>query len=642
MGKVIFLFTAIIAFLVLFSGCTEPDVMGLSPFGGRVDADSDGYYASGKNADCNDSNPYVNPGAVENTEALCTDGIDNDCDGKIDGSDKDCKNVHVDEGNEISEPPSPPTCGDGTCESPEDWQNCPGDCQPNSIPHPAVKGRLEIHHIDIGQGDATVLVSPAGKVVLFDSAENYWNSGKNAARISTYIQALTGTRHIDYFINSHLHLDHIGYVGYGGIWKLVNGYGFTVNKSYVRDYNEVLGTSSGTYEKFVNWTTHGGGDVQLNLELVNSTKTPFTIDLGDGARIDVLYVNAKGIIQPGNYSMNTSPPSENDFSMVTVVRYGDFDELIAGDLSGQNSESSFGYHYTDVESTVGPQVGDVEVYRVDHHGSSHSTNPAFLSAIDPEASIISVGNANPYHHPNSTVVDKLKATSDVYMTQYGDRDGINYTGVVVGGDIVVIVTEPSGPAYTVEGKAYGTAGLPVCGNGIVEGFEECDDGNTMGGDGCSSTCTIEGRSKVVISEVAWMGTTANTSDEWIELYNAGNLTQDLTGWSLVSADGAPGINLSGIIPARGYILLERTDDSSVPEVAADLIYTGSLENTFEKLMLKNSTGTVIDETPDGTSWAAGDSPSKATMYRVDSNTSIWATSTVSYSGGYGTPRMANS
>ncbi len=32
---------------------------------------------------------------------------------------------------------------------------------------------------------------------------------------------------------------------------------------------------------------------------------------------------------------------------------------------------------------------------------------------------------------------------------------------------------------------------PVCGNGVVEGSEQCDDGNTVDGDGCSATCTTE-------------------------------------------------------------------------------------------------------------------------------------------------------
>jgi cysteine-rich repeat protein len=35
-----------------------------------------------------------------------------------------------------------------------------------------------------------------------------------------------------------------------------------------------------------------------------------------------------------------------------------------------------------------------------------------------------------------------------------------------------------------------TIGIPVCGNGILQAGEQCDDGNTTTGDGCSSTCTI--------------------------------------------------------------------------------------------------------------------------------------------------------
>ena len=37
---------------------------------------------------------------------------------------------------------------------------------------------------------------------------------------------------------------------------------------------------------------------------------------------------------------------------------------------------------------------------------------------------------------------------------------------------------------------------------------------------------------VFINEVAWMGTTASASDEWIELYNAGSTDVDISGWTL--------------------------------------------------------------------------------------------------------------
>ena len=37
---------------------------------------------------------------------------------------------------------------------------------------------------------------------------------------------------------------------------------------------------------------------------------------------------------------------------------------------------------------------------------------------------------------------------------------------------------------------------PVCGNGILEDGEECDDGNNQNGDGCSSTCELDRKSVV--------------------------------------------------------------------------------------------------------------------------------------------------
>ena len=36
-----------------------------------------------------------------------------------------------------------------------------------------------------------------------------------------------------------------------------------------------------------------------------------------------------------------------------------------------------------------------------------------------------------------------------------------------------------------------TRWLSTCGNGIVEGLEECDDGDTIGGNGCNARCRVE-------------------------------------------------------------------------------------------------------------------------------------------------------
>jgi len=111
---------------------------------------------------------------------------------------------------------------------------------------------------------------------------------------------------------------------------------------------------------------------------------------------------------------------------------------------------------------------------------------------------------------------------------------------------------------------------------------------------------------VIINEVAWGGTAANSADEWIELFNPGGSSINLAGWTLAAIDGTPSINLKGFIPAGGYYLLERTDDSTVSDLTANLIYSGTLNNTVENLELRDASNNLIDTANQGGSnWFAG-------------------------------------
>jgi cytosine/adenosine deaminase-related metal-dependent hydrolase len=120
--------------------------------------------------------------------------------------------------------------------------------------------------------------------------------------------------------------------------------------------------------------------------------------------------------------------------------------------------------------------------------------------------------------------------------------------------------------------------------------------------------------QVVLNEIAWMGTPVSYNDEWIELFNNSGGDIDLAGWTLNATDGTPSVALSGVIPAGGHFLLERTDDSTVPGVVADRIYTGALGNTGEVLELRDDGGALQDLVD---AWYAGDNTTKETMQRVD-------------------------
>ncbi len=124
---------------------------------------------------------------------------------------------------------------------------------------------------------------------------------------------------------------------------------------------------------------------------------------------------------------------------------------------------------------------------------------------------------------------------------------------------------------------------------------------------------------VVINEVAWGGTAASTSHEWIELYNNSDAPVDLNGWTLLSTDGSPTILLTGIIPAHGYYLLERSNDCAVSDIPADQPpYSGGLNNSGERLELRDATNALVDSADGTGGWPGGSgSPGYYSMERVD-------------------------
>ncbi|MBL8103108.1 MAG: lamin tail domain-containing protein [Anaerolineales bacterium] len=133
------------------------------------------------------------------------------------------------------------------------------------------------------------------------------------------------------------------------------------------------------------------------------------------------------------------------------------------------------------------------------------------------------------------------------------------------------------------------------------------------------TPTPSGLRSVVINEIAWAGTISGLADdEWIELYNPGSAPIDITDWYLKSADGTPNIVLNGVIPAGGYYLLERDDNNTVFDIAADQIYTGNgLSNSGEALTLYDASNKIVDTANgNGGSWPAGSATSYATMERT--------------------------
>jgi len=119
--------------------------------------------------------------------------------------------------------------------------------------------------------------------------------------------------------------------------------------------------------------------------------------------------------------------------------------------------------------------------------------------------------------------------------------------------------------------------------------------------------------KVSITEIAWMGTANSTTDEWIELYNDADTSADLSSWS-ISGSLSISIPSGKIIHPKGLFLLERTDDTTIPDITADYIYTGALTNSgYQSLILKDGNADTVDSLIFQTEWPAGDNTTKDTM-----------------------------
>ena len=149
-------------------------------------------------------------------------------------------------------------------------------------------------------------------------------------------------------------------------------------------------------------------------------------------------------------------------------------------------------------------------------------------------------------------------------------------------------------------------------------------GVLIGGLGCLG-------SDLVISEVAWAGTAASYNDEWIELQNLGDIAIDLTGWYLAFGDtlillGEVGENTSEVrtdpLGPGEFLVLERTNDDSIFDITADLIYKGALSNEGILIELRNPQGEVVDSVvlTEELAWPAGSAsdgdPPYCTMERT--------------------------
>jgi competence protein ComEC len=309
-------------------------------------------------------------------------------------------------------------------------------------------GWLEIHHIDAGEAVSTLIVSPVGRSLLIDAGEASWDGREGANAIGAYVRAVLGCARLDYVLLSHFHLDHVGFPGYGGVWHLVHEQGFFIGKLLHRDLFHIVGVASATLTAWRAYLQSSDGQaLHPEMAVLGASQ----VQLGGGVAFSLVAADGSGLLPAADVSADGAPPDENDYSVAALLRLGRLDYFTAGDLSGQTLVSSQGYSYHDLETRVAPKVKDVDVLRVSHHGSSHASNASLLAELAPRISIIQVGDGNSNGHPTQATVNRLRATSQLYLTEHGNA-GTELRNAKVLGHVVVRTS--TGIDYTVGSDHY--------------------------------------------------------------------------------------------------------------------------------------------------------------------------------------------
>jgi len=237
-----------------------------------------------------------------------------------------------------------------------------------------VEGSLEIHYIDVGQGDSA-LIKTNNHYMLIDG-------GKRSSR-EVVLKHLEneGVSRLDYIIGTHPHEDHIG--GLAHVIEHVE-----VGEIIMPDVT----TTTKTFENLLDTIASKG---------LNITKAVS----GHKYRLD----EAEFLILAPN---SDSYSNLNNYSVAIKLQFGKTSFLFTGDAEAL-SEREMVENYK--------AILKADVLKLGHHGSNTSTTEEFLSAVNPDYAVISVGKNNLYNHPDQDVLDMVeKRGIDIFRT---DQNG---------------------------------------------------------------------------------------------------------------------------------------------------------------------------------------------------------------------------
>lgn len=288
-------------------------------------------------------------------------------------------------------------------------------------------GELQIHFMDVGQGDGILILFPDGRDMLIDCA-NYNNSSTVRGEILDYMDDYVTDGQLDYLMLTHCDSDHVYFMD-----EVLEEYQVDnvfmpnvlathdkVAKADIPQERLALFTDEDTVDTacyadfFIAALTEPDCTVTLNVDADEDSNSVVITDgerQSDGTYDGATYMLTFYCPTAEYYAESdlSSAEEKNAISPIGVLEYNGFRIVLTGD-SNEINEPTF-------VDRIGGQL-DCDVLKVGHHGSETSSTEEFLDAIDCEYAVISCNAAgNTFHHPRQTTLDRfIERDMTVYRT----------------------------------------------------------------------------------------------------------------------------------------------------------------------------------------------------------------------------------
>lgn len=288
-------------------------------------------------------------------------------------------------------------------------------------------GELQIHFMDVGQGDGILILFPDGRDMLIDCA-NYNDSSTVRGEILDYMDDYVTDGQLDYLMLTHCDRDHVSFMD-----EVLEEYQVDnvfmpnvlathdkVAEADIPQERLALFTDEDTVDTacyadfFIAALTEPDCTVTLNVDADEESNSVVITDgerQSDGTYDGATYMLTFYCPTAEYYAESdlSSAEEKNAISPIGVLEYNGFRIVLTGD-SNEINEPTF-------VDRIGGQL-DCDVLKVGHHGSETSSTEEFLDAIDCEYAVISCNAAgNTFHHPRQTTLDRfIERDMTVYRT----------------------------------------------------------------------------------------------------------------------------------------------------------------------------------------------------------------------------------